>query len=153
MVCPSNIRDYTHKCSPIWETKYELNKEDTNKHVKLHREKPWSLNPTQRNTGKLGMLGMWECYSSYKRNKEVWAVSLRQVIQSCSCSSNGNSISQHSDVSLCGQQEPGQARTNRDKDVNQDPKSTMRGTESTSNQKQSFNFGLLIKWLPENRPV
>jgi hypothetical protein len=56
-----------------------------------------------------GMLGMWECYSSYKRNKEVWAVSLRQVIQSCSCSSNGDSISQHSDVSLCGQQEPGQA--------------------------------------------
>lgn len=53
-----NIRNNTHKVSPPWVPKWALNKGDTSGRVRLGRESPLGLNPTQRTTGNWGKLGV-----------------------------------------------------------------------------------------------
>ena len=45
IVPPCDVRSFTHKVLPVWMSKHELNKDNSNRHAKVDTEKPTMPQP------------------------------------------------------------------------------------------------------------
>lgn len=57
IVFPRNVTSYTHKVSPTWLSKHELNKDNTDRHAKVYERQPIRPQPYTKNYKQLGL--MW----------------------------------------------------------------------------------------------